>query len=69
MDDKERFTAWLEIEEKYRLLEEEWRNHRRGITDGSKQGAAGRETDAGAVGGTEAEAPDAGNLPAPITNN
>lgn len=61
MDDKERFTAWLEIQEKYRLLEEEWRNHRRGKVDGSST-ERGRQEEAQAAG-----SPDAGNLPASIT--
>ncbi len=64
MDDKERFTAWLEIEEKYRLLEIEWRNHRRGTNANTPRSTeGGTETE---IGGAETP-PDAVNIPAPIT--
>jgi len=64
MDDKERFTAWLEIQEKYRLLEEEWRNHRRGKVNASSDKRGRRQTEEETA---SAGSPDAGNLPTSIT--
>ncbi len=71
MDDKERFTAWLEIEEKYRLLEEEWRNNRRGINANTPRSTeSGTEAEIGGGAETPGGGPrvsDTVNPPAPTT--